>query len=81
MIYNAYQNLKLSALGMGCMRLPHLENNDDVDISAVKKMVAQAMKKGINYFDTAWGYHNGNSEYAIGEALSAYPRESFCLAT
>ncbi len=81
MIYNAYQNLKLSALGMGCMRLPHLENNDDVDISAVKKMVAQAMEKGINYFDTAWGYHNGNSECAIGEALSAYPRESFCLAT
>ena len=40
-------------------------------------MVAYAMEKGVNYYDTAWGYHGGNSELAMGEALSAYPRESF----
>ena len=38
------------------------------------------MEKGVNYYDTAWGYHGGNSELAMGEALSAYPRESFYLA-
>ena len=37
--------------------------------------------KGVNYYDTAWGYHNGNSELAIGKALRKYPRESFCLAS
>ena len=44
-------------------------------------MVAYAMEHGVNYYDTAWGYHNGNSETAVGEALSAYPRERYHLAT
>ena len=80
MTYNKFGDLQLSALGMGCMRLPHLENHDDVDVPAVKEMVAHAMAKGVNYYDTAWGYHNGNSEPAMGEALADYPRESFYLA-
>ena len=62
MIFNKFQDLSLSYLGMGTMRLPHGENHDDVDIPAVKEMVAHAMAKGVNYYDTAWGYHNGNSE-------------------
>ncbi|MDO4384624.1 MAG: aldo/keto reductase [Clostridia bacterium] len=81
MHYNDFQNLKLSALGMGCMRLPHKEQYADVDQTAVQQMVAFAMAQGVNYYDTAWGYHDGNSETAIGEALAAYPRENFYLAT
>ena len=81
MIYNDFQNIKLSSLGMGTMRLPHGESHSDVDVPAVKKMVALAMKKGINYYDTAWGYHDRNSERAMGEVLADYPRDSFYLAT
>ncbi len=80
MEYSHFQGKMLSALGLGCMRLPHLEQHDDIDISAVREMVALAREDGINYFDTAWGYHGGNSERVIGEVLSQYPRESFYLA-
>ena len=81
MIYKDFQGMQLSALGMGCMRLP-VVNGDDavVDQAAVEKMVALAMERGVNYYDTAWGYHAGHSEEAIGRALAAYPREQFCLA-
>lgn len=82
MVYREFQDLKLSALGMGAMRLPVKDGNDaQIDQEAAEKMVALAMEKGINYYDTAWGYHAGNSELVIGKALSAYPRESFYLAT
>ena len=81
MIYKQFQELQLSNLGMGCMRLPVMEGNDAVvDQAAVEKMVALAMGRGVNYYDTAWGYHAGTSETAIGKALSAYPREKFYLA-
>ena len=82
MIYNAFQDLKLSALGLGCMRLPVIDGDGSrVDQSAVEAMIAEAMARGVNYYDTAWGYHGGNSEIAVGRALAAYPRESFYLAT
>ena len=81
MYTNEFKGLPLSALGMGCMRLPHLEKYDDVDVEAVKEMVAYAMAHGVNYYDTAWGYHDGNSEKTMGEVLSVYPREQFFLAT
>lgn len=81
MIYKDFQDLKLSALGMGCMRLPVVNGQvAQVDQTSVEEMVALAMDQGINYYDTAWGYHNGNSELAIGKALAAYPRDRFCLA-
>jgi len=81
MIYKDFQGKKLSALGMGCMRLPVINKDDtNIDADAVKEMFACAMKSGINYFDTAWGYHGGNSEIVVGEALKDYPRESFYLA-
>ena len=67
---------------MGCMRLPKKGGDyTDVDADAVKEMVAYAIGHGVNYFDTAWGYHGGVSETVVGEALSAYPRDSFMLAT
>ncbi len=78
MIYNDFQDLKLSALGMGCMRFPM--SGDNIDIEKTREMVDYAIKNGINYFDTAWGYHEGKSEMVIGEILSAYPRDSFYLA-
>lgn len=82
MIYRDFQDLKLSALGMGCMRLPVCKGDfDKIDKDKVRKMVAYAMSKGINYYDTAWGYHNGNSELVMGEVLVEYPRESFYLAS
>jgi len=82
MIYKQFKDKQLSALGMGTMRLPVINGDDTaVNQSAVEEMVAYAIEHGINYFDTAWGYHSGNSELAVGKALSKYPRESFYLAT
>jgi predicted aldo/keto reductase-like oxidoreductase len=82
MVYKDFQNMKLSALGMGAMRLPVIEGDDSkIDETAAAGMVAYAMEHGINYYDTAWGYHNGNSEIVMGKCLSKYPRESFYLAT
>ena len=82
MIYKQFHDLKLSALGMGTMRLPVVDgNNGQIDEDAAAKMVALAMERGINYFDTAWMYHDFMSEVVMGRILSRYPRESFYLAT
>ena len=82
MIYRDFQGMKLSALGFGAMRLPVIDGDDGrIDENAALRMVDTAMKNGINYYDTAWGYHSGNSELVLGKALSAYPREDFYLAT
>jgi len=82
MVYQEFEELKLSALGMGTMRLPVIGENDaEIDEKAAEEMVDYAIKKGINYFDTAWGYHSGNSETVMGRILKKYPRESFYLAT
>ena len=81
MLYHDFQDLSLSALGLGAMRLPVLEGEDSkVNQPAVEEMVDYAIKQGVNYFDTAWGYHDGNSEPALGKALSRYPRDRFYLA-
>ena len=82
MIYRDFQGLKLSALGMGAMRLPVIDGDDSrIDEAAAKEMVGWAMEHGINYYDTAWGYHDGKSETVMGNLLAEYPRESFYLAT
>ena len=82
MVYKEFQDLKLSALGMGAMRLPVIDGRDEeIDEAATAKMVEYAFNQGINYFDTAWGYHAGNSELVMGRVLSKYPREKFYLAT
>lgn len=82
MIYKEYQNLKLSALGMGTMRLPVREKDDSlIDEEKTAEMIAYAMEQGVNYYDTAWGYHGGNSETVVGKILSRYPRERYYLAT
>ena len=82
MIYHDFHGLKLSALGMGTMRLPVLAEDDSrVDETAAKEMLDYCMAHGVNYYDTAWGYHGGNSERVMGKLLRAYPRERFYLAS
>ena len=82
MIYTKFQGEKLSALGMGNMRLPVIGGDDaKIDVKAVEEMFAYAMQAGVNYYDTAYGYHGGNSEKVVGEALRKYPRDSFYLAS
>lgn len=64
--------------GFGCMRLPEI--GDKIDIEQFKEMVDYFIAKGLNYFDTAHGYHNGLSELAIKDALtSRYPRSAYLL--
>ncbi len=82
MIYKEFKGKKLSALGMGAMRLPVIEGkNDVIDEAATAEMFDYAIEKGINYFDTAWGYHDGQSELVVGKLLKKYPRDSFYVAT
>lgn len=81
-IYKPFGDLQLSALGLGCMRLPVLEEDmTRIDEAKTAEMVEYAMKNGINYYDTAWGYHGGNSELVMGRVLKQYPRDSFYLAS
>lgn len=82
MIYNDFQGMKLSALGLGNMRLPVKDRDDSkIDKEAVREMIRYCMDSGINYYDTAYGYHGGNSELVVGELLEAYDRDSFYLAS
>lgn len=80
MIYSDFKGKKLSLLGFGTMRLPLLPDGE-VDEALVEEMVACAAANGINYYDTAYPYHNSKSEIVIGRALRQLPRESFYLAT
>ncbi|MBR3555887.1 MAG: aldo/keto reductase [Oscillospiraceae bacterium] len=80
MIYRAFQDIRLSNLGMGAMRLPVLEGGGKIDEAQTFRMVDAAMAAGVNYYDTAWGYHDGQSEIVLGKALARFPRDSFCLA-
>ena len=80
MIYSDFQDKKLSLLGFGTMRLPCREDGS-IDEQQVAEMTRMAMEAGVNYFDTAYPYHGGQSERVMGRVLSKYPRESYCLAT
>ena len=82
MIYKEFQGLKLSALGMGTVRLPITsENSADVNIPAVEKMVDTAIAQGVNYFDLGWDYHGCRAETIVSQSLLRYPRDSYYLAT
>ena len=82
MFYNKFQGIELSALGMGCMRLPVIDSDDSrPDEAAVCEMVDYAMANGINYYDTAWGYHGGNSETVLGKALAKYDHKDYYIAS
>ncbi|MGN0528192.1 MAG: aldo/keto reductase, partial [Eubacterium sp.] len=80
-----YKDTQVSRLGLGTMRLPctdgkKFESSDAIDFDKASKIVDTAIENGINYFDTAYMYHEGKSENFIGKALKKYPRESFFLA-
>lgn len=79
MIYSEFKDKKLPLLGFGAMRLPVADGH--VDEEHVARMVDCAMAAGVNYFDTAYPYHGGESERVLGRVLAGYPRESFYLAT
>ncbi len=75
-------DVKISALSMGCMRLPTLpEENNPIDMPEAIKMVRHAIDNGVNYIDTAYPYHSGMSEVLVGEALQDGYREKVILAT
>lgn len=80
MIYRKFQNISLSLLGFGTMRLPQTPDGS-IDEAQVAEMTRLCMEHGVNYFDTAYPYHNGESERVIGRILKEYPRDSFYLAT
>ena len=82
MLYKDFKGLSLSALGVGTMRLPTVDgDNAKIDEEKSAEMFEYAISKGVNYFDTAWGYHGGQSEPVVGKILSKYPREKFYLAS
>ena len=72
-------DLTVPLLGYGLMRLP--QKNGKIDRELAQQLVDTAMAAGLNYFDTAQPYHNGESQQFIGEAMKKYPRESYMLAT
>ena len=69
---------KLSILGLGCMRFPTIAGK--VDYAKTKAMIDFAVKNGVNYFDTAYIYHAGQSESILGRALKEH-REKVNIAT
>ena len=75
-------DVKVSLLGMGCMRLPKVDpEKEDIDYEKAQEIIDYAYANGVNYFDTAYGYHGGQSEVFVGHALKKYPRDSFFLAS
>ena len=82
MKYKQFMDMNISTLGMGMMRLPEIEGRPGViDRDKGRAIIDRAFSGGINYFDTAHIYQDGDSEKFIGEVLSSYPRESYYLAT
>lgn len=72
--------IETSLLGFGCMRFP-TNGEGKIDRVQAKAMLEKALASGVNYIDTAWPYHDGESELFVGEALKEHPRDSFYLAT
>ena len=81
---NKAKDDKVSILGYGCMRWPMKKDEEGKDIIAqekVNELIDYAIEKGVNYFDAAPVYLQGQCEAATGEALSRHPRESYFVAT
>ena len=82
MEYSKFEKLGISTslLGFGCMRLPQTPDGK-IDEPEAEKMLDTAIKAGVTYIDTAYPYHNGDSEPFVGKVLKKYDRDSFYLAT
>ena len=72
---------KVSALGFGCMRLPTAEQGAKIRRDEAIKLIRKGIDNGINYIDTAWTYHGGESEVVVGLALKDGYREKVTLVT
>lgn len=83
MLYKNFKDTSLSCLGMGNMRLPIKQGGSDKDIDYEKaqEIIDYAMEHGINYFDSAYVYHSGESERFVGQALKKYDRDSYFITT
>ncbi len=71
--------IETSLLGFGCMRFPTRDGR--IDEARAEKMLDEAIARGVNYIDTAFPYHGGESEPFVGKVLDKYPRDSYYLAT
>lgn len=82
MEYRKFENLGVSPslLGFGCMRFPQTPDGN-IDEAEAERMLDRALKAGVTYIDTAYPYHNGDSEPFVGKVLKKYDRKSFYLAT
>ncbi|HEX2987090.1 MAG TPA: aldo/keto reductase [Chloroflexota bacterium] len=83
MIYKEFKGITISHLGMGNMRLPTTGPGGlraPIDRGKAQEIIDYVYANGVNYFDTAYMYHGGESERFLGEALKKYPRESYLLA-
>ena len=82
MLTNDFLGDNIARLGFGAMRLPIVDGDaSNVDQATLDAMVDTAIKAGVNYFDTAYPYHGGMSEIALGRSLARYPRDSYFFAT
>jgi len=82
MRYTNFKDISLSLLGMGAMRLPQEKEGWGMPIvyDQAEEVIDYCIKQGVNYYDTAYIYHDGDSEVFLGKALAKYPRESFYIA-
>ncbi|MDO4487667.1 MAG: aldo/keto reductase [Eubacteriales bacterium] len=78
MEYKDFLGNKVSALGFGTMRFPM--NDGQIDEEKTKEMIDYAFENGVNYFDTAWPYHDGKSEGVLAKCLEGRSRDSYFLA-
>lgn len=79
MNYTDFKGKKVSRLGFGMMRLP-MKADGSIDYAKGQEMIDYALANGITYIDTAYKYHDGESENFVGESLSKHPRDSYYLA-
>jgi len=80
MEYRKIKDQEVSLLGFGCMRFP-VKENGRIDEEAAFAMLNYAYENGVTYYDTAYNYHDGESEEVLGRWLKTIQRSSFCVAT
>ena len=80
MIRKSFKDIELSTLGVGCMRFP-MKDKEHIDYEKAHALMEHAYQSGVNYYDTAHVYQNGDSERCLGAWLKNHPRDSFYVAT